>query len=227
MPHLHKALTLPAIMKRLLIIYIILNFYCIAFGQKKNEKIVSAIDKKFYSFIPLSIFNDTTIIGVTSPFRIGSSKEITMYWISVCTDGYYNLTITPEQIYLTSSHENPNPNMLYWLIPINKITYSKIAQGFKTMNLLQTYYDSTYNDYKLLPQSWTDSTSLLFGNNCKIKTELQIDKMILLLNEFLKGSKNQIDKIQRIILKNSIYFGHNKQQIKDWKPKIFEVLKKE
>jgi len=214
-------------MKRLYIIYILLNYYCIAFGQKPNEKIVSTINKKSYSFIPISVFNDTTIIGVTSSYRIGSLKELKMYWISVCTDGYYNLTITPEQIYFTSSHENPNPNMLYWLIPIDKITYSKIAIGFKAMNLQQTYYDSTYKDYKLLPQSWTDSTSLLFNSNCKIWTELQVDKMIQLLNKFLKGSKNQIDKTQRIMLKNSIYFGYNKQQIKDWMPKIFEVPKKE
>ena len=103
------------------------------------------------SGVPVSYLKDSTD-GIIYRFReIGkarvSKKAFEIHWNSSCIDGAYYLTITPMQIYLTSAHENPNPNMLFGVLNIDKISSKQIINGFQKSNhFINGYFDEMYND---------------------------------------------------------------------------------
>ena len=56
-------------------------------------------------------------------------------------DGSYLVVIHPTQIFLRSSHENPNPNYVYWVAPLTDHQYALLVQfldGYKG-DLLQDH----------------------------------------------------------------------------------------
>lgn len=46
-------------------------------------------------------------------------------------DGAFILAIHPSHIILRSMHENPNPDFVYWNLPITDAQYKAIIQGFR------------------------------------------------------------------------------------------------
>jgi hypothetical protein len=53
-------------------------------------------------------------------------QPILLSWTSGFIDGHFTLTVTPEQVYLMSGHDNPNPNHLYWLKPFSKAGFDAL-----------------------------------------------------------------------------------------------------
>ena len=43
-------------------------------------------------------------------------------------DGNYILVVHPTQILLRSSHENPNPNFVYWVMPVDSAQYEALVR---------------------------------------------------------------------------------------------------
>jgi hypothetical protein len=42
-------------------------------------------------------------------------------------DGDFNLVVHPTQVFLVSSHNNPNPNFVYWVCGIDKDQYTALV----------------------------------------------------------------------------------------------------
>jgi hypothetical protein len=121
------------------------------------------IKSQFDSVYGLQIIPDNALHGefdllVTDDDKDSIKKinenKIEISWSSNYIDGRYILTITPKQIYLKSSHNNPNPNYLYWLTSITDQHYelikshlelqgSNIISNFRTENstCLTYFYD--------------------------------------------------------------------------------------
>jgi predicted house-cleaning noncanonical NTP pyrophosphatase (MazG superfamily) len=98
---------------------------------------------------------------------VTNKTGIQITWPSPNIDGRYVLTITPRQIYLKSSHDNPNSNYLYWLTPIHKDQYSHIKEHLATQNNTLEYSANQYTPYhvylyakykeeELIKEEWTD-----------------------------------------------------------------------
>jgi hypothetical protein len=92
---------------------------------------------------------------------------IQITWPGPSIDGRYVLTITPRQIYLKSSHDNPNPNYLYWLTTIHKDQYSRIKEYLAIQNNALEYSANQYSPYHMyfyknhkeeefIKETWTD-----------------------------------------------------------------------
>ena len=220
-------------MKAKFFISIVLTLWLhISFSQLSPKLIIKkVINKGGYDYIPLPYLSDSTD-GIIYTFReIGKAKKnnkiFKIHWNSRCIDGTYNLTITPLQIYLTSSHENPNPNMLYWVLNIDSFTFNQIVKGFQKSKLGKNksspygYFDEIYNDEYILSQTYNST----FEDSCNVLREQQIDKFFLMLNKYIFTNSHKIYKSQRVIPINRIYYGWSKQMIIDSQPEIIDILK--
>lgn len=206
----------------------------ISFSQLPPKLIIKkVINKGGYDYIPLSYLSDSTD-GIIYTFReIGkvktTNKIFKIHWNSRCIDGTYNLTITPLQIYLTSSHENPNPNMLYWVLNIDSLTFDQIVKGFQKSKLGQnksasySYFDEIYDDAYILSQTYNSA----FEDSCNVLRDQQIDKFFLMLNKYIITNSCKISKSQRVIPINRIFFGESKQMIIDSQLEIIDIPKKD
>jgi hypothetical protein len=62
-----------------------------------------------------------------------SSKCLQISWTDIPgIDGYYRVAIHPNQIFLRTSHDNPNPNWIYWAEPLSDAQYASIAVFLET-----------------------------------------------------------------------------------------------
>ena len=209
-------------------LFFILIFSNFSFSQEIKE----VVYKESYNYIPISYLTDTNTFGIFYPLIINEKgmisqngeKEFVIFWYSMCTDGRYDLTITPEQIYLTSRHENPNPNYLFWVHPINNAIYQHILNGFQKNNIERWYFDSSYNEEKFLPikiesieneeyETWN-------WDNCDSLLEAQVDKFFLLMNEFIPNKSQKLDKTKCIFPKNPIFHSSFMQDFESWKNSI-------
>lgn len=193
--------------------------------NSQSNRIKKVIDKKTYDYIPLSYLKDTAIVGLLHPIRIDkklqTNAQFDIHWYSSCTDGSYYLVVTPEQIYFISSHDNPNPNLLFWVLPIDGFIYHQIVDGFqrqtktsiKQKRKIFDYFDSSYNDERLLK-------SKQFNEDCEFERENQIEKFFAHMNQFIDDKNKKLDKLNRIIAINPIYYAWSEQIIKGWTPVI-------
>lgn len=137
-------------MKYVLTIFLVVSTSFSGFSQE--ELIVEeVVHKEGYDYIPLEFMKDSPdgLVGFRDFDEVsgeGKSKKLEVYWNSSCTDGSYHMVITPEQIYLRSGHENPNPNRFYWLLPIDNTIYASIERTLKKNqgNLFGKKYDDSY-----------------------------------------------------------------------------------
>jgi hypothetical protein len=119
--------------------------------------------------------------------------ELEIKWNAQSIDGRYILVINPKQIYLKSSHDNPNPKYLFWLSDIDSSHYRLIKQ-FLTNNNQADYFDnggdgfsylcSICENEEFLNDSWID---LRYDNFSKILKILNLqliekDQLILIPN---------------------------------------------
>ena len=191
---------------------LVILLHCITFSYSQSERINEVVDKGGYDYIPSLYLTDSTV-GIVHSFRLLEEKigikSFQIFWSSFCTDGRYYLTVTPEQIYLTDGHENPNSSHLYWILNIDSLIYLQIFEGFQKEHKQYYYFDESYNEEMLINEDYT---------NCEHLLEKQIDKFFTYMNTFITNDKQKLDKTKRIIPKTIIFYGRNKEEIEKWLP---------
>jgi hypothetical protein len=219
---------------------IVLSFICWPFFQSFAQattahNIVTTLDRGDYFFIPKSalansvegvIYQDKTLRKV--PVK---NRPIQIYWSSICNDGYYNLTVTPEQIFFWSSHDNPNPNYLFWVISIDRSYYeatrgglakntpknlvdlSKVAQapGMFIDKSTASYRDK-FRDLNYTPDDWSDSKRAAY---CEAQVKNKLDVYFTLLNSYTSYSHKKLAYPKSDSPKLFSYF---KEELIDWLP---------
>lgn len=152
------------------------------------------IDK--VQLIPVDALNgnfDLLIIGFEyDSVKIIDKKAIEISWTSSNIDGSYDLVITPKQIYLRSSHENPNPNYLYWMSDINRQQFDLIKEYLNAQNTIiledciidesyrKSYFFTKFKKEKYLKNDWNN---MLYDN---------FVQLLELINRPLKSGGNYI-----------------------------------
>ncbi|MBC6612175.1 hypothetical protein H8B15_14700 [Hymenobacter sp. BT507] len=211
-------------------------------GYTKKAVFIQTIDRGDYFYIPKSAFLDTVnaVIFQDKDFEKVSpdNRTIELSWNTICNDGSYILTITPEQIFFSSGHDNPNPNELYWVIEIDKSQFDAINKGirrnppvnfynlsiprndslFQPQNSYR-YYEDKYQDSCTIPQEWNEKTEKYFATCCDKMIYKQLIIYSAILNSYLSGKVNSI-KFPNVNRDNVKGFGMSKNMIFDWMPII-------
>jgi len=199
----------------IIVIFIISTFS--GFSQEENFKVKEVIHKDGYDYVPLEFMKDSLDGLVGFRYFDGengekNSKAIEIYWNSSCIDGSFLLVITPEQIYMRSGHNNPNPNRFYWVLPINKLTYKSIENTLKENKTFQLY-DEKYNDDSLLKFVG----EVKFEEKCKEELEKQILKYFKIFNDDLVVFKLDYSKViypLKPLLYNHLSHPFKKRKVK-------------
>ncbi|GAA4739277.1 hypothetical protein GCM10023229_18130 [Flavisolibacter ginsenosidimutans] len=209
--------------------------YSLLLAQQKNKiNVASTIDKKDYFYIPASALSDT-IQGILyqEKFKVKAAtnkRPIKFYWISTCNDGYYNLTITPEQIFFSSSHDNPNPNFLFCVTDIDSIQYNQIRKGLqktpqgfenlsKNYNESQTvFFDKKFKDGYRIPIERNNKNMKQQEFYCERQRKLQLKKYFSILNSYISKNNNKI-QIPSVKMKPK-FFSYFEQELYDWVPTL-------
>ena len=50
-------------------------------------------------------------------------------WNEPAIDGDFRLVVHPKQLFLRSSHNNPNPNYVYWVQPLSEDQYTELVKS--------------------------------------------------------------------------------------------------
>ena len=183
-------------MNNRILIFIIFTFYN-SFSQDNLKKFKNVIRKDGYDYIPSEFLNDSTLVGLKHKVEINNSKHkvrnFQFIWRSLCTDGTYYLKITPEQIYLYSGHENPNPNRICWVINTNKLVYDNLIKKYKNIEELSCSQTGCFDEKY-------DEESILKGDNYDKCDEI-------LLNQ----TKKIINKINKLIIEQKLKIDFNKK----------------
>lgn len=204
---------------------------------REKIAIVATVDKGDYFYIPKAALADT-VKGVYYQLKIDkkvnrNKRPIQFYWISTCNDGYYNLTITPEQIIFSSSHDNPNPNYLFWVVDIDTSQYRQInnglqrkpPQGFENLSKnyrqsLTVFYDNKFKDTFPIPDEWTDSIMEKHDVYCQSQIKRQLERYFSVLNSYIADTTKKV-VIPSDNLKSK-YFSYSRNEIYDWLPVRFD-----
>jgi len=214
-------------------------------AQTKERLIVAnTIDKSDYFYIPKSAFADSVNAVLyqdkTSAKTNPSKTPVQLSWIAFCIDGSYNISITPEQIFFSSSHENPNPNRLFWVIEIDSIQYAQIKKGIckklpksfeniSKFNLesITAFRDTTYKDSFSSKEKGSDSTNTSSEQNCKQHKWMQLRKCFAILNACITNKDKKItlpDELQAEQMSPKL-FSYFKDELLDWLPLSFDPPK--
>ncbi len=109
--------------------------------------------------IPTDVFENKNNVLVIASERdtniIATKSEIEIFWPSPNIDGQYELVLNSQQIYLRSSHDNPNPNFLYWIDNIDRQQFELIR------NYLKNHAD---NNFRVCINKFSSRESYFFGN---------------------------------------------------------------
>ena len=155
-----------------------------------------------YHYIPVEVLQSDSVNRLVwaeeLPAKSSEITSFTIFWHSGCIDGSYNITVTPEQIYLHSGHDNPNPNYLYWAYPIKADAFQMLYRQLETNSLPWKKYQREQHlsfwdsacppEYTEVPDEWTDSASAAFSIMCEEKRHEAVRKVMSEL-ERLYGDK--------------------------------------
>ncbi|MGI4871041.1 MAG: hypothetical protein ACRYFX_07665 [Janthinobacterium lividum] len=203
---------------------------------KQRPVIVRTIDRGDYFYIPPSalvstadgiVYQDKTLRKVPL-----ANRPIELIWHSVCTDGSYLVTITPEQIFFSSGHDNPNPNALFWVIGIDRKCYEKIRNGLaqklpknfivpskdepNQSGLFKDESSIIYVDkFQGLTSVLKNWSSAQFAAYCKAQVKQKLDNYFVLLNSYSSNSQN---KLVYPITYSPKLFSDSEDEINDWLP---------
>jgi hypothetical protein len=185
-----------------------LFFVVRANAQNSEKKIKTVIQKKGYEYIPISYLNDSTIVGITHFFNLNKSnskiRNFEISWRSLCIDGTYYLQITPEQIYLYSGHENPNPNMLYWIININNEVLNSLRKNYKKITDLGCSSNGCFDE------KYNEEGGIKDCDNVLLK---QTERIISKINKLIVEEKFKIDFNKRIEPMKTLFYGYSEEEI--------------
>ena len=209
--------------------------------SKNRLVIVTAVDKGDYFYIPQSAFLDTvdavlyqdkTLLKVTP-----DNRPVKLSWTSPCNDGDYILTITPEQIFFSRGHENPNPNYLFWSANIsrnqfNLITHgirNEMPQGFIDLTAPQSdsffvdeseylFFQKTFSEPCLIPKVWNKHTQDKFSACCDSTISRQLASYFKILNSYIPVDREevQLPNSQEWLKRFPKYFSYFEEEIHDW-----------
>ncbi|RYZ96152.1 MAG: hypothetical protein EOP47_24440 [Sphingobacteriaceae bacterium] len=216
-------------------------FQCLCAQTTHNSAIAETIDKSDYFYIPQSALNDK-IQAIHYQDKIKTKvnpnkRPIEFYWHSTCNDGSYILTVTPEQIFFSSSHDNPNPNFLFWVISINASQFLQIQKGLqqnpppgfkdrlkylKGLNESGRIYDESktvYYDEKFkgnfpIPAEWTDAVMKRHDQYCKSQIKSQLKRYLSIINSYISDPKNKV--LFPVVKMKPKYFSYFKDDLIDW-----------
>jgi hypothetical protein len=203
--------------------------------------LVNTIDKGDYFYIPNSwlsnsvdaiLFQNKTLLKVDP-----DNRPINFYWSSRCIDGEYILTVTPQQIFFSTGHNNPNPNFLYWIMDISKKQFQLINKGVRKkapkyfLNLNAPQHDGSFQDQSeyhfiqesfhepcLMPKVWNKTTELRFSTCCDTTISRQLALYFKILNNYIasESDKLKLSNIQKSRGKFPKYFSSFEEDIHDW-----------
>ena len=167
-----------------------LFFTMIGFAQKKQmvkiKPIIASYDSIDHAeIVPDNLFSvnpDAMII----PRHYLSKKQdnpafiFEIFWPAPYIDGDCKLTINQRQIVLTTGHENPNPNYLYWFTNISPLQFQNIV---KKLNSSHNFFSSNNGRYRFnrqlhyknftpelpLPDKWTKKQLQIHNNDFEKK----------------------------------------------------------
>jgi hypothetical protein len=207
------------------------------FGQlRENYKIVSSENRKGYVYFNPSAFLDTVSAFTYPSFYKADDftrREISISWSVNCIDGVLILTITPEQIYLKSSHNNPNPSFIYWTISNDSANYYRILSSLKRKipkefggsfkNRKQAgifLYDKTYKQSFQLSDNSSKQEEKHYWIKCKQAAANQLKKYFEILNSYIDKNHPTLIKFPSLDMvgQNRKYLGINEAEIVDWLP---------
>ena len=180
-------------MKHIIIIFLLVNVSFSGFSQEEAFKVKEVIHKDGYDYIPLEFMKDSLdgLVGFRHFDSIsgdGKSKVIEIDWNSSCTDGRFILVVTPEQIYMRSGHNNPNPNRFYWVLPIDSSIYASIE---RTLRKSEVYsFDKRYDDEHVLKYEGEE-----LEKKCDELLKSQILKYFKVFNKTIAANKLSYEKI--------------------------------
>lgn len=203
--------------------------------------VVKSIDRGDYFYIPNSafadsvdavLFQDKTLLKV-SP----ENRPVKFSWTSNCNDGHYVLTVTPEQIFLSSGHDNPNPNYLFWTISINREQFQAINNGIRK-KAPRNFYDVTaprndglfqdeseyyfhqtnFRDPCAIPKNWNKTTERKFSLCCDTTISKQTKYYFQMLNSYIttETEKLKFPDVKDSFGRHSKYFSYNEEELHEW-----------
>ncbi|WP_348799015.1 hypothetical protein [Flavobacterium adhaerens] len=195
--------------KQITIILLLVIIYSkIGHAQNKSEGqiIISAKQDSIHrvAIIPDDIFHQKVdVLLLTSATDTTSSRANLGYeirWPSPSIDGSLVLTITKHQVYLRSSHDNPNPNYLYWFTNISDVCYTTIdkiiksdTRMFEKTNansyLFTHLYYKKFKPEKKISKKWTDLNKEQYLQDCLQKRYENLVNLVTFINKELP--KNQ------------------------------------
>jgi hypothetical protein len=212
-----------------------------AINQTHKFILVRTINKGDYFYIPNSflsdsvdavLFQDKTLLKINS-----DSRPINFYWTSRCNDGDYILTVTPEQIFFSTGHNNPNPNFLYWIMDISKKQFQLINKGvrrktpkyFQDLNASRHdnlfhdeseyhYFQNNFHESCLIPKVWNKTSELRFSTCCDTTISRQLALYFQILNDYIPSDIEKLDPshIQKSRGKFPKYFSSFEEDFHDW-----------
>ncbi len=206
-------------MRKIIVIQVILLIaFLEGLSQSNSNKTKSIIRKIGYDYIPIEYFSDTTIIGLTHNLELQKKtkkkKSFTFFWNSYCIDGRYYMVVTPEQIYLYSGHENPNPNHIYWVLNINKDVLNILSKSYKKIKDLDCHSESCF-DEKFSEEKYSIE-------ECEKLRLMQVEKFTKIINSFISDTKLKINLSQRTEPIKTMYYGYGEDLMLESIPVLIE-----
>lgn len=203
--------------------------FCYSQTEQK-PLILQTVDKGDYFYIPKYLMSDS-VVGIlyqdkryqkTSP----NKRAIEVYWISKCDECYYNIIMTPEQIFFSSSTETPNPTHLFWVIEIDSVIYKEVI--YKMKQKFKGKFDDTSKNGQQLEYEFFDSNHKekvhvsnkyeLTQKYCEQQIKLEISKYFSVINSCINDKNNKIFWPSKEILKAAKpkYFSSYEEELEDW-----------
>lgn len=197
-------------------------------ARAQASVIVNAIDQGDYIVIPPAALR-SDVVGIVyqmHPFHKATSNNIPIefFWNSVCTDGQYRVTVTPEQVYFSDGHENPNPSRLYWVIAITRMQYAAIKRalahqqpsGFLDISQesrgSSLLYKSRVQDLTSFPGDWTGAQ---YDAYCDAARNKHLAAIFKLFNAALVATGSPL---RQPIQDTPRFFSFIREEIFDWLP---------
>ena len=175
-------------------------------STKRDKKPKTVMHSIYDSVYCIDIIPDSALYGIYNNLvyndilRFNSTKKdgFQINWEALIHDGSYSLRVNKRQIVLLSTHENPNPNELYWFVNISEDMYWSIKKYFdkhrkdfkEYKNKLSPYYYYRWLKFTPelpIPEEWTDENMKIHDEDSEKKLYKNFSRLIELFNIPLKN----------------------------------------
>jgi len=159
-----------------------------------------------FLYIPENIF-DLDYDFIVLDFNTDTSEQVNVIeyqfdWPSNYIDGRFYIVVNPNQIYLRTGHDNPNPDFLLWVKNINREIYNKIKTVISDSSIFKNsegscgercdiFSFSIYSKEIKSPDEWTEYEIARHQKDYYDKLYMNFTKLINIFNTKL-SNLNQI-----------------------------------